>query len=167
MVIQCGGGAKSSWKVENVHGLYRPEQNMPEGPLSTTSDRLAGATYQRLVNKMFKDLIGKTMEVYVDDMLVKSKEEEEHLNHLQAAFEVMRKYGMKLNPTKCMFGVRGEKFLGYMGGEEFQWTEECDQTLHDLKQYLATPPLLANPKVVETLYLSLAVSEEAVSSALV
>ncbi|KAL0370666.1 UNVERIFIED_CONTAM: Retrovirus-related Pol polyprotein from transposon opus [Sesamum angustifolium] len=74
----------------------------------------ARATYQRLVNKMFKDLIGKTMEVYVDDMLVKNKEEVEHLKHLHAAFEVMRKYGMKLNPTKCTFGVKGGKFLGYM-----------------------------------------------------
>ncbi|KAK4406465.1 hypothetical protein Sango_0653000 [Sesamum angolense] len=58
---------------------------------STVGCAMFSATYQRLVNKMFKDLIGKTMEVYVDDMLVKSKEEEEHLNHLQAAFEVMRR----------------------------------------------------------------------------
>ncbi|KAL0329077.1 UNVERIFIED_CONTAM: Retrovirus-related Pol polyprotein from transposon gypsy [Sesamum radiatum] len=54
----------------------------------------AGATYQRLVNKMFKDLIGKTMEVYVNDMLVKSKGEAEHLKHLHAAFEVIRRCGV-------------------------------------------------------------------------
>ncbi|KAL0427336.1 UNVERIFIED_CONTAM: Retrovirus-related Pol polyprotein from transposon gypsy [Sesamum latifolium] len=59
----------------------------------------AGATYQRLVNRMFKELIGSTMEVYVDDMLVKSKEERDHLGHLEKAFSIMRIYGMKLNPT--------------------------------------------------------------------
>ncbi|KAL0455840.1 UNVERIFIED_CONTAM: Retrovirus-related Pol polyprotein from transposon gypsy [Sesamum latifolium] len=57
----------------------------------------AGATYQRLVNKMFKDQVGTTMEVYVDDMLVKSRKEEDHLEDLRQAFEVMRTYRMKLN----------------------------------------------------------------------
>ncbi|KAL0413571.1 UNVERIFIED_CONTAM: Retrovirus-related Pol polyprotein from transposon gypsy [Sesamum radiatum] len=76
------------------------------------------ATYQRLVNRMFKDLIGKTMEVYLNDMLIKNKKEVDHLTHLQAAFEVMRRYGMKFNPAKCTFGVRGETFLGYMVSEK-------------------------------------------------
>ena len=74
----------------------------------------AGATYQRLVNKMFADYLGDTMEVYIDDMLVKSLLAEQHLDHLRQAFEVLQKYGMKLNPTKCSFGVAAGKFLGYM-----------------------------------------------------
>ena len=74
----------------------------------------AGATYQRLVNKMFADYLGDTMEVYIDDMLVKSLLAEQHLDHLRQAFEVLQKYGMKLNPTKCSFGVTAGKFLGYM-----------------------------------------------------
>ncbi|KAL5557494.1 hypothetical protein UlMin_039730 [Ulmus minor] len=69
----------------------------------------AGATYQRLVNKMFSDYLGKTMEVYIDDMLVKSLSAEQHLDHLRQAFEVLRKYNMKLNPTKCSFGVSSGK----------------------------------------------------------
>ncbi|KAL0292427.1 UNVERIFIED_CONTAM: hypothetical protein Sradi_6989800 [Sesamum radiatum] len=56
------------------------------------------------------------MEVYVDDMLVKSREEV-HLKDLKHAFGIMRAYGMKLNPNKCTFGVRGGKFLGYMVSE--------------------------------------------------
>ncbi|KAL0400314.1 UNVERIFIED_CONTAM: Retrovirus-related Pol polyprotein from transposon gypsy [Sesamum radiatum] len=76
-----------------------------------------GATYQRLVNKMFRDQVGTTIEVYVDDMLVKSRKEEDHLGDLQQAFDVMRAYGMRLNPRKCTFGVRGGKFLGYMVSE--------------------------------------------------
>lgn len=65
----------------------------------------AGATYQRFVNKIFEDIIGKTMEVYVDDMLVKSIKEEDHMKHLSETFVIMKKYGMKLNPSKCTFGV--------------------------------------------------------------
>ncbi|KAL8091611.1 hypothetical protein AgCh_034024 [Apium graveolens] len=74
----------------------------------------AGATYQRLVNKIFKDLIGKTMEVYVDDMLVKSLVKTDHITHLREAFEVLRYHKMMLNPTKCAFGVGSGQFLGLM-----------------------------------------------------
>jgi len=72
------------------------------------------ATYQRLVNAMFKEQTGRTMEVYVDDMLVKSKKAEDHLENLAEMFHVLRKYGMKLNPLKCSFGVASGKFLGFM-----------------------------------------------------
>ena len=73
-----------------------------------------GATYQRLVTKMFRPLLGKTMEVYIDDMLVKSKECSDHAKHLQETFELLREYGMKLNPSKCAFGVSAGRFLGFM-----------------------------------------------------
>ena len=73
----------------------------------------AGATYQMLVTKMFRPLVGKTMEVYIDDMLVKSKENPDHAEHLQEAFELLRAYGMKLNPSKCAFGVSAGRFLGF------------------------------------------------------
>ena len=65
----------------------------------------AEATYQRLVIKMFRPLLGKTIEVYIDDMLVKSKERPDHAEHLQEASKLLRAYGMKLNPSKCAFGV--------------------------------------------------------------
>ncbi|XP_038690528.1 uncharacterized protein LOC119989207 [Tripterygium wilfordii] len=74
----------------------------------------AGATYQRLVNKMFSKYLGDTMEVYIDDMLVKSLAADQHLEHLQQAFDLLIKYNMKLNPAKCSFGVASGKFLGYM-----------------------------------------------------
>ncbi|KAL2226151.1 UNVERIFIED_CONTAM: Retrovirus-related Pol polyprotein from transposon [Sesamum indicum] len=184
----------------------------------------AGATYQRLVNRMFDDLLGKTMEAYVDDILVKSKRSQSHIEDLAQAFSIMRTYSMKLNPDKCTFSVRGGKFLGYMVSEReieanpekiqvimnlrsptsikevqkltgkiaslrrfisrsadrrlsffkilrkaknFTWTAECDQALQELKEYLTKPPLLANPKEGETLFLYLGVSENAVSSVLV
>ena len=74
----------------------------------------AGATYQRLVNKMFVRQIGWNAEVYIDDMLVKSKEEDHHLNDLREMFETLCLYRVKLNPSKCMFGVLSGKFLGFM-----------------------------------------------------
>ena len=74
----------------------------------------AGATYQRLVNRMFQKQIGSTMEVYIDDMLVKSTTTELHIAHLSEAFQIVRKYNMKLNLAKCAFGVLAEKFLGFI-----------------------------------------------------
>ena len=65
----------------------------------------ARATYQRLVNKMFPKHIGASMEVYIDDMLVKSIKDELHGDHLAESFQVLKDYKMKLNPTKCAFGV--------------------------------------------------------------
>ena len=65
----------------------------------------AGATYQRMVNKVFKDLLGSTMEAYVDDMIVKSRETESHREKLAQVLEVFRQYKMRLNPAKCAFGV--------------------------------------------------------------
>ena len=74
----------------------------------------AGVTYQRLVNHMFHPQIGRNVEVYVDDMLVKSQDEGIHLDDLQETFDTLQQYNMKLNPSKCAFGVSSGKFLGYM-----------------------------------------------------
>ena len=74
----------------------------------------AGATYQRLVNRMFKDLIGKSMEVYINDMLVKSAFSTSHLDHLQQCFDILNEFRMKLNPSKCTFAVPSGEFLGYI-----------------------------------------------------
>ena len=64
----------------------------------------AGATYQRLVNGMFKDRIGKSIEVYVDEMLVKSKTVRDHIGRLNQIFSILQKYQIKLNSLKCAFG---------------------------------------------------------------
>ncbi|CAL2237121.1 unnamed protein product [Prunus armeniaca] len=73
-----------------------------------------GATYQRLVNSIFAPLIGHTMEVYVDDMLVKSRTADKHIPNLSAMFAILKQYRMRLNLTKCAFGVASGKFLGFM-----------------------------------------------------
>ena len=75
-----------------------------------------GATYQRLVNKIFKDQLGWNLEAYVNDMIIKSRSFEEHLKDLKEIFGVLDHYGMKLNPEKCSFFIKGGKFLGYIYG---------------------------------------------------
>ncbi|KAL0416465.1 UNVERIFIED_CONTAM: hypothetical protein Slati_3478400 [Sesamum latifolium] len=74
----------------------------------------AGATYQRLVDKIFQPQLGRNMEVYVDDMVVKSKEAHQHVEDLEETFAALRKYRLKLNPEKCAFGISGGRFLGFM-----------------------------------------------------
>ena len=66
------------------------------------------------MNKMFAHQIGRNVQVYVDDMLVKSLHEEDHLGDLRETFDTLRLYNMKLNSGKCTFGVTARKFLGFM-----------------------------------------------------
>ena len=182
----------------------------------------APATYQRLMNKMFAHQLGRNVEVYVDDMLVKSVRENDHLNDLQETFNTLRSYNIKLNPRKCVFGVTAEKFLGFMVSQRgievnpekvrailelepprtvkavqslngkvaalnrfvskatdkclpffqvlkkyFEWTDEGQKAFEDLKKYLSSPPLLSSSMPGEELYLYIAVSQAAVSAALV
>ena len=74
----------------------------------------AGATFQRLMNKMFMHQIGRNVQVYVDDMLVKSIREDDYLSDPQENFNTFRSYNMKLNPNKCVFRVTTGKFLRFM-----------------------------------------------------
>ena len=74
----------------------------------------AGSTYQRMMTRMFKSLLGKNIEIYIDDMVVKSKVISEHLGDLRDIFEILRSYKLRLNASKCSFGVGSGKFLGYM-----------------------------------------------------
>ena len=73
-----------------------------------------GATYQRLVNLMFQGQIGNTMEIYIDDMLVKSKRGEDHIGNPKMVFRTLQKFKLKLNPTKCIFSASAGKFLGFL-----------------------------------------------------
>ena len=182
----------------------------------------AGATYQRLMNKMLAHQIGRNVQVYVDDMPVKNLRENDHLDDLQKTFNTFRSYNMKLNPSKCVFRVTAGKFLGFMVSQKgievnpekvwairelgpprtvkevqslngkitalnrfiskatdkclpffrilrksFEWTNECQKAFEDLKKYLSSPPLLNPSKPGKDLYLYIAVSQTAVSAALV
>uniref|UniRef100_A0A2N9G3C1 RNA-directed DNA polymerase n=1 Tax=Fagus sylvatica TaxID=28930 RepID=A0A2N9G3C1_FAGSY len=146
----------------------------------------AGATYQRLVNKMFHDQIGRNVEVYVDDMLVKSKKDDDHLADLKETFQALRRYSMKLNPAKCVFGVSSGKFLGFMvsqrgieaNPDKIKAILEMSppKTVKEVQSLTGKAAALNrfvsrstdNPaQTGEVLYLYLAISASAVSSALI
>ena len=74
----------------------------------------AEATYQRMMTRMFEPQLGKTIEIYIDDMVVKSKAESKHVSDLGNIFDILRKHKLWLNASKCSFGVESGKFLGYM-----------------------------------------------------
>ncbi|RVX18805.1 Retrovirus-related Pol polyprotein from transposon 17.6 [Vitis vinifera] len=108
------------------HGLYCYKV-MPFGLKN------AGATYQRLMTKIFKPLIGHSVEVYIDDIVVKSKTREQHI--FTRSFYLLRKYGMKLNPSKCAFGVSAGKFLGFMVSQR-----GIEVSPDQVKAVMETPP---------------------------
>ncbi|CAJ2663960.1 unnamed protein product [Trifolium pratense] len=105
----------------------------------------AGATYQRMMNKVFRGQIGDMLEVYMDDMIVKSPEELDHVVHLRKVFEQARKYNMRFNPEKCTFGVRAGKFLG------FYLTERGIEANPDKCRAFAELPTPNDKKSIQTL----------------
>jgi hypothetical protein len=78
----------------------------------------AGATYQRAMSLIFHDLLSITVEVYINDIFVKSAGDNSHLADLRLAFEKMRRYKLKMNPLKCAFGVSAGNFLGFIVHEK-------------------------------------------------
>ena len=74
----------------------------------------AGSTYQRMMTRMFEPQLGKSIEVYIDNMVVKSKVVSEHVGDLKVIFDILRKHKLRLNASKCLFGVESGKFLSYM-----------------------------------------------------
>ena len=74
----------------------------------------AGSTYQRMMTKMFEPQLGKNIEFYIDDMVVKSKVVSNHVGDLESLFETLREHKFLLNTSKCSFSVGSGKFLGYM-----------------------------------------------------
>ena len=74
----------------------------------------ARATFQRLVTEVFRPQLGRNVQSYVDDMIVKSKRREDHLRDLQETVDRLRYYNLRINPSKSIFSTRGGKFLGYL-----------------------------------------------------
>ncbi|GJS55494.1 reverse transcriptase domain-containing protein [Tanacetum coccineum] len=155
-----------------------------------------GATYERLVDKAFNSQVGQNVEVYVDDLVIKSYTETEMLRDVDEKFRTLQKIYMKLNPKKCTFGAVEGMFLGYMISPEgikpcpekteavlqlpspwtikekyikksdFYWTPEVEQAFKQLKHHLSELPLLVVPKQKEELIVYLSASYRAVSAVL-
>ncbi|XP_074342880.1 uncharacterized protein LOC141680595 [Apium graveolens] len=122
----------------------------------------AGATYQRLVNMMFKNQIGRTMEVYVDYMLVNSKEANDHIEHLMEMFNILRRFHIRRG-VGCKEFFKAIKLVG----KDFVWTSECEEAFRRIKEHLGNPLMLSKPLDGESLILYLTVSEYSISAVLV
>ena len=99
--------AKIAFRCPGAIGLF-------EWVVMTFGLKNAGATYQRAMNYIFHKLIGRIVEIYIDDVMVKSKGYKEHLADLRETLECIRKHGLKMNPNKCAFEVSAGQFLGFM-----------------------------------------------------
>nr|GEZ43759.1 reverse transcriptase domain-containing protein [Tanacetum cinerariifolium] len=88
-------------------------KDMPMEILMVQPLKNAGATYQRLFNKAFQKQIGRNLEVYMDDLVIKSRTEPEIIRDIKETFKILREINMKLNPKKCTFGIEDGTFLGY------------------------------------------------------
>ncbi|GJS43489.1 reverse transcriptase domain-containing protein [Tanacetum coccineum] len=146
----------------------------------------ASATYPRLVDKAFDSQVGQNIEVYVDDLVIKSHTEAEMLRDIDETFRTLRKINMKLNPKKCTFGAEERMFLGYMvcpdgikpcpdkievvlqlpSPQTIKETPEAEQAFKKLKQHLSELPLLVAPKPKEELIVYLSASHGAISAVL-
>ncbi|TYK28162.1 uncharacterized protein E5676_scaffold289G00760 [Cucumis melo var. makuwa] len=99
-----------------------------------------GATYQRVMQKVFDDMLHKYVECYVDDLVVKSKRRQDHLKDLKVVFNRLRKYQLRMNPLKCAFGVTSGKFLGFIVRHR---GIEIDQSKIDAIQKMPRPKSLS------------------------
>ena len=105
----------------------------------------AGSTYQKMMTRMFEPQLGKSIEVYIDDMVVKSKVVSKHVEDLRVIFDILRKHKLRLNASKCSFGVGSGKFLGYMVTHRvIEVSPDQIKAIHNLQ-----PP--QNPKEVQKL----------------
>ncbi|GKC49913.1 reverse transcriptase domain-containing protein [Tanacetum coccineum] len=114
-----------------------------------------GATYQRLVDKDFVKQISRNLEVYVDDLVIKSHTEQEILRDVEETFQTLRKIIMKLNPKKCTFDAKEGVFLG-----------EAEKAFQDMKRCITDLPMVTAPRPKEELVIYLCAAREAVSAVL-
>ncbi|XP_070008523.1 uncharacterized protein [Nicotiana sylvestris] len=147
----------------------------------------AGATYMRAMTTIFHDIIHRETEVYVDDVIIKSKKQSDHVKDLRKFFQRLRRYNLKLNLAKCAFGVPSGKLLGFVVSRRgieldpskikaiqelpppknktellkknvaVKWTDECQEAFDKIKMYLSNSPVLVPPEPGRPLILYLTV----------
>nr|GEW00348.1 reverse transcriptase domain-containing protein [Tanacetum cinerariifolium] len=178
---------------ERAKAIQVEVQKLVEAGILLKND---GATYQRLVDKAFDRQIGQNLEIYVDDLVIKSHTKTEPLRDIEETFRTLRKINMKLNPKKYTFEAAVGMFLGYMINpkgikpctdkmeavlqlpsprtikercikkSDFHWTPETEQAFKQLKQHLAQLPMLEAPKPKEELIMYLPASYGAITAVL-
>ncbi|RVW25140.1 Retrovirus-related Pol polyprotein from transposon 17.6 [Vitis vinifera] len=134
-------------------------------PMLSFMDGFSGATYQRATTTLFHDMMHKDVEVYVDEMIVKSRDRADHLAALQRFFERIRQFRLRLNPKKCTFGVTLENcwdtLLVSRKNQPTVWNDDCQRAFERIKECLIFPPVLVPPTPGRPLLLYLSVSDMA------
>ncbi|KAK1678802.1 hypothetical protein QYE76_039650 [Lolium multiflorum] len=125
--------------------------------------RNAGATYQRCMQKCLFDQIGKNVQVYVDDIVIKTKVKDTLIDDIRQTFDNLRRFRMKLNPAKCTFGVPAGKLLGFLVSSRGIEVNPADAAFKELKNMLVTAPILASPLEREPMLLYIAATNRVVS----
>ncbi|GKB21647.1 reverse transcriptase domain-containing protein [Tanacetum coccineum] len=133
--------------------------------------RNTGATYQRLVDKVFNDQIGRNLKAYINDIVIKSTSEEDMPADVKDTFQRFRSINMKLNPKKCSFGVEEGPFLGHLITKQGiranpSKTQEEAAALQEIKNFMETLPTLTAPIHGEVLMMYLAASTKSINAAL-
>ncbi|GKD74999.1 reverse transcriptase domain-containing protein [Tanacetum coccineum] len=127
----------------------------------------ARATYQRLIDKAFQKQIGRNLEVYVDDLVIKSRTEHEIIRDIEETFKTLREINMKLNPKKCTFGMEEGMFLGYkVNTKGIKVCPEAETTFKQMKKLIAELPTLTAPAEKEELIVYFVATGEAISAIL-
>ncbi|XP_070025944.1 uncharacterized protein [Nicotiana sylvestris] len=173
-VMYKGPNAKlQNWKATPFN-VSRESRVMPFGLKN------AGATYMRAMTAIFHDMMHQEIKVYVDDVIIKSRTQEDHVRGLRKFFECLCRYGLKLNPAKCAFGVPFGKLLEFIVSRrdsslnslqlqahiqivkerhDNQWTDESQEAFDKIKEYLSNPPVLVPHEPGRALFLYLTVLE--------
>ena len=142
--------SKTAFRVPGAVGLF-------EYLVMTFGLKNAGATYQHAMNYIFHDLIGKLVEIYIDDVVVKSMSAGGHLEDLRKVLERTRKFGLKMNPKKCAFGVSAGQFLGFpvheRGIEISLKSQEAVKTMKPPTTKKELQKLIGKNQLCQTIYL--------------
>nr|GEU68650.1 hypothetical protein [Tanacetum cinerariifolium] len=169
-----------AWKPEDMTGVPR---HLVEHRLNVRE-----GCSPRLVNKAFQKQIGRNLEVYVDDLVIKSRTEREIIRDIEETFKTLKEINMKLNSKKCTFGIEEDMFLGYKVNtkgikqkkslpffktlkkctkkSDFQWTTEVEVAFKEMKKLIAELQTLTTHREKEELIVYLAAALEAVSAVL-
>ncbi|GJS82319.1 reverse transcriptase domain-containing protein [Tanacetum coccineum] len=175
-VLPSGPNGKGIQRKDSL--LHRPgDILLHKKPFGLKS---VGATYHRLVDTAFQSQIRRNLEAYVDDMVIKSKDEKMLLADIAETFDNLRKINMKLNPNKVLLesalnrllAKSAERSLPFFNTlknitkdnkHEYKWTIEAGEAFQQMKKCILNLPSLTPPFPKETLYAYLTVSKEAVS----
>ncbi|GJU96908.1 reverse transcriptase domain-containing protein [Tanacetum coccineum] len=161
-----------SWRIRIHHQIQMAKEDEEKTTFITSQGifcytkmpfglRNARATYHRLVDKAFHKQIGRNLEVYMDDLVIKSRTEDEIVRDIEETFKTLREINMKLNPKKCTFGVEEGMFLGYKVN-----TRGLKKARKPEQQLIAELPMLTAPMEKEELIVYMAAAKKTVSAVL-